>query len=54
MENKCECNNGVCCNVCACKHNVDGCKCNLNQIKITKGDGTSLHYCESYCPCEKC
>lgn len=50
MENNCKCNSGVCCNVCACRHNVDGCKCNLSQIKVTKGDGTSLHYCGSYCP----
>ncbi len=49
-----KCNNGVCCNVCVCKHNIDGCKCGLNQIKVTKGDRTSLHYCESYCPNGKC
>lgn len=51
---ECNCNSGVCCNVCVCKHNVDGCKCSLNQIKVTKGDGTSKHYCGSYCPNGDC
>ena len=50
MENNCKCNSGVCCNVCVCQHNIDGCKCNLSKIQVTKGDGTSLHYCGSYCP----
>ena len=42
------------CDVCACCHNVDGCKCDLPQIK---GDGAvqlhhqqveTPHYCQSY------
>ena len=29
-------NIGVTCDVCACCHNVDGCKCDLPQIKVTE------------------
>ena len=51
---KCNCNSGVCCNVCVCKYNVDGCKCKLDEIKVTKGDGNSKQYCGSYCPNGDC
>lgn len=51
---KCNCNSGVCCNVCACKYNKEGCKCTLDKIEVTKGDGTSKHYCGSYCPNGDC
>ena len=39
----------VCCNVCSCVHNIDGCTCAKQGIKISKGDENSkAHYCESY------
>ena len=40
-------NIGVTCDVCACCHNVDGCKCDLPQIKVTEQWETP-HYCQSY------
>lgn len=48
-------NTGVICDVCACKHNVDCCKCDLPQIKVTEqcAPGTSQcidtpHFCKNY------
>ena len=35
-------NIGVTCDVCACCHNVDGCKCDLPQIKVTEQCNLSL------------
>ena len=47
-------NIGVTCDVCACCHNVAGCKCDLPQIKVTEQctcntqqEGTP-HYCQNY------
>lgn len=47
-------NIGVTCDVCACCHNVAGCKCYLPQIKVTEQctcntqqEGTP-HYCQNY------
>lgn len=47
-------NIGVTCDVCACCHNVDGCKCDLPQIKVTEQCNCTTqqvetpHYCQSY------
>ena len=47
-------NIGVTCDVCACCHNVDGCKCDLPQIEVTAQCGCTTqkvvtpHYCQSY------
>ena len=47
-------NIGVTCDVCACCHNVDGCKCDLPQIKVTEQCSCTTqqvetpHYCQSY------
>lgn len=47
-------NVGVICDVCACRHNVAGCKCNLSEIKVTEKTSTPTngvevpHYCKSY------
>lgn len=39
----------VCCDVCACVHNVDGCLCDRDAIKITKDDvNTIAHFCKSF------
>ena len=52
MENK-----GVICDVSECRYNVDCCKCNLPQIKVTEhcasGSCTAQqvetpHFCQSY------
>ena len=48
MDKKCKCNEGVCCDVEVCQHNVDGCKCELQQISVTKGCGVGAHFCGSY------
>lgn len=53
-------NKGVCCNVCDCVHNENGCDCNLNKITVSKGTENGHHYCKSYacknerntCECE--
>ena len=37
-------NIGVTCDVCACCHNVDGCKCDLPQIKVTEQCSCCLLY----------
>ena len=29
-------NTGVSCDVCACRHNMAGCKCDLPEIKVTE------------------
>ncbi|MBE7075191.1 MAG: DUF1540 domain-containing protein [Clostridiales bacterium] len=54
MSKSCKCNSGVCCNVRVCKHNINGCLCELETIEVTKGDGKTLHYCGSYKCKEKC
>lgn len=41
-------NEGVCCDVDECVHNVDGCNCEMNTIKITKGDTKTAHFCRTY------
>ena len=47
-------NIGVTCDVCACCHIVDGCKCDLPQIKVTEQCSCTTqqvetpHYCQSY------
>ena len=47
-------NIGVTCDVCACCHNVAGCKCDLPQIKVTEQctcdtqQVETPHYCQSY------
>ena len=47
-------NIGVTCDVCACCHTVDGCKCDLPQIKVTEQCNCTTqqvetpHYCQSY------
>ncbi|MBQ3494252.1 MAG: hypothetical protein IJA69_02430 [Clostridia bacterium] len=42
------CNKGVCCNVCDCKHNKNGCDCDLEHIEVSMLDGNH-HICKSYC-----
>lgn len=48
-------NTGVTCDVCACRHNMNGCKCDLSQIKVTEHCGCASnqsteipHFCQSY------
>lgn len=47
-------NIGVICDVCTCAHNENGCKCSLEQIKVTEhcacGEQKveNPHYCQSY------
>lgn len=47
-------NVGVICDVCACRHNVAGRKCDLSEIKVTEKTTTPTngvevpHYCQSY------
>lgn len=48
-------NTGVTCDVCECLHNVDSCKCNLAQIKVTEQctcgaqqQVETPHYCQNY------
>ena len=41
-------NNGICCDVNVCKHNVNGSQCKLCKIKVTKGDTAKMHYCQSF------
>lgn len=41
-------NEGVCCDVEDCVHNVDGCNCEMNTIKVTKGDMKNAHFCRTY------
>lgn len=44
----------VVCDVCTCAYNENGCKCNLEQIKITEQCANGCegvenpHYCQSY------
>ncbi|MGN0748670.1 MAG: DUF1540 domain-containing protein [Christensenellales bacterium] len=51
-------NKGVCCDVCDCVHNLDGCNCEMDTIKVTKGKTDEAHFCKTYickdsCNCEK-
>ena len=45
-------NTGVTCDVCECRHNVEACKCDLPQIKVTEHCTCSSqqvdtpHYCQ--------
>ena len=47
-------NTGVTCDVCECRYNVEACKCDLPQIKVTEQCTCSSqqvdtpHYCQSY------
>jgi len=42
----------VCCNVCACKYNVDGKLCKRENIDITNDEKIeTAHFCGSYCEC---
>lgn len=48
-------NTGVTCDVCECRHNVDSCKCDLAQIKVTEQctcgaqqQVETPHYCKNY------
>ncbi len=49
----------VCCDVCACVHNIEGCLCDKDAIKITKDTNDSnAHFCKSFeckdsCKCNK-
>ena len=43
----------VCCDVCACVHNVEGCLCSKEAIKITKEkNDKTAHFCKSF-ECKK-
>lgn len=41
-------NNGIYCDVDACKYNAGGSRCKLCKIKVTKGDTLKMHYCQSF------
>ena len=47
-------NTGVVCDVCACRHNLSGCKCDLPEIKVTEHCSgcqhtvENPHFCQSY------
>lgn len=45
-------NTGVSCDVCACRHNMVGCKCDLPEIRVTEHCTCSTqeipHFCKSY------
>ena len=45
-------NTGVSCDVCACRHNMAGCKWDLPEIKVTEHCTCSTqeipHFCKSY------
>ena len=46
----------VCCDVCDCVHNIEGCLCDKDAIKITKQGTKEAHFCKSYekmCNCHK-
>ena len=36
-------NTGVTCDVCECRHNVQSCKCDLPQIKVTEHSVSYTH-----------
>ena len=39
----------LCCEVCVCQHNVNGCECSRENLKITTGnESDSAHYCADY------
>lgn len=39
----------VCCDVYACVHNIEGCLCDKDAIKITKDVGNdTAHFCKSF------
>ncbi len=39
----------VCCDVCACVHNIEGCLCDKDAIKITKdAQNSNAHFCKSF------
>ena len=41
----------VCCDVCSCVHNIEGCLCDKDAIKITKeANNSQAHFCKSYEP----
>lgn len=42
-------NNSIKCDVTACKHNEDGCNCQLQQIKVTCGCGDNCTCCQDFC-----
>lgn len=46
-------NDGICCDVCECVHNINGCNCNAKTIKVTKGETNSAHFCKTYANKEK-
>ena len=46
-------NTGVTCDVCACTHNLEGCKCELPEIHVTEKCGChksvdNPHFCRSF------
>ena len=47
-------NTGVVCDVCKCRHNVESCKCDLPQIKVTEHCSCTTqqieipHFCQNY------
>ena len=43
-----QCNQGVCCDVEECIHNVDGCNCEMSSIKVTKAGTQNAHFCRTY------
>jgi hypothetical protein len=48
-KSKKECNRGVCCDVADCIHNLDGCDCEVDKIKVTnKGPVGKNHFCRTY------
>ena len=43
-----KCNEGVLCDVTDCKHNIDGCNCEMNSIKVSKAGIENAHFCRTY------
>jgi hypothetical protein len=47
-------NQGVICDVCACMHNTNGCKCSLPKIQVTEQcsgcaqEVETPHFCKSF------
>ncbi len=48
MEDNFNNNEGVCCDVCDCVYNQDGCNCKMKTIKVTKGNNNNAHFCKSF------
>ncbi|MBQ9792650.1 MAG: DUF1540 domain-containing protein [Clostridia bacterium] len=49
MKDKSKLETNVCCNVCDCCYNVNGCMCNRDDIQITgEMSNEQSHFCKSF------